>query len=108
MSLPLLLAAVLAASSSVLAIPPRIGTPLRGPDSGAGSFSVSQVRNERFSGRNGALALAKTYEKYGVELPSDLKTAVARIRAELGLDKRATGSATATPEQFDAEYLTPV
>jgi len=101
----------LAALSSVVAalVPPRIGVPLGAPDgSSPGSFSVSQVRNEHFSGRNGPLALARAYEKYGVDMPSDLRTAVVRIASELGLDRRATGSAAAAPEQYDAEYLTPV
>ncbi len=87
--------------AGALALPPRIGLP-------AGSFSVHQVRNNKFAGRHGPLALAKAYNKFGAQMPDDLSAAVARITAELGLERRSTGSATTTPEQYDSEYLTPV
>ncbi|KAK3335151.1 aspartic peptidase domain-containing protein [Cercophora scortea] len=90
----LLAAAALAVGGLSSAIPPRMPVP-------AGNASLTQVRNPGFV-RHGPIALAKVYRKYGVALPEDLKKAVARIQ------KRTTGSATTTPQQYDVEYLTPV
>ncbi|KAK4149840.1 aspartic peptidase domain-containing protein [Chaetomidium leptoderma] len=71
----------------------------------SGTLSLKQVRNPNFV-RNGPIQLARTYYKYGVPLPDDLRAAVARIRASA--DKRSTGSAETNPETHDVEYLTPV
>lgn len=66
-------------------------------------YAVEQVRNPHFV-RNGPLALAKAYNKYNVPVPDSLQEAVDRLRNT----RRDTGSATAVPEQYDSEYLTPV
>ncbi|KAI1759271.1 secreted aspartic proteinase precursor [Hypoxylon sp. FL1150] len=69
------------------------------------SFTVHQVRNPDHV-KNGARALAKAYRKYGAPLPDYLAAA---LNSTSATTKRATtGSATNTPEQYDAEYLTPV
>ncbi|KAF6809078.1 endothiapepsin precursor [Colletotrichum sojae] len=69
-------------------------------------FSVEQIRNPRYV-RNGPLALAKAYRKYGAPLPEDLAQVVANITST-GNAKRATGSVAANPEDNDVEYLSPV
>lgn len=94
------LTALLATAGSASAIPPRIGTPA--PEEG--SFSTTQVRNTKHV-KNGPLALAKAYRKFKIPLPEELQAAVANTT---GAVKRATGSATTTPTQYDSEYLTPV
>jgi aspergillopepsin I len=71
-----------------------------------GTFSLKQIRNPNFVA-NGPIQLAKIYNKYGATLPDDLQAAVDRIRSG-GTTKRTTGSAEATPEANDVEYLTPV
>lgn len=48
----------------------------------------------------GPLAIAKTYKKYGKSVPSDVQGAVDAILAN--------GEVTATPDQYDEEYLVPV
>jgi hypothetical protein len=69
------------------------------------SFTVHQVRNTHHV-KNGALALAKAYRKYGAPMPASLTSALSTTYAT---SKRATsGSAVTTPEDFDTEYLTPV
>lgn len=79
-----------------------------------GTASLKQVRNVNYHtrSRHGAVALEKVYLKYNVSMPDELTTAVSRIRATLlsglGLDKKDTGSAVNTPEEYDVEYLTPV
>lgn len=98
----LLAATSLVAGGLATAIPPRVGTTVEA--SGGGSFSVAQVRNTRHVRHgHGPIALAKAYHKYGVPVSDDLAGAVSRV-----LSKRSTGSATTTPEEYDAEYLTPV
>lgn len=78
---------------------------------GKRSFSVTQIKNKHHV-RNGPLALAKTYRKYNRALPSDLEAAVANItstsRSRLRTPRRDTGTVPATPEDYDAEYLSPV
>ncbi|KKA30396.1 hypothetical protein TD95_003981 [Thielaviopsis punctulata] len=67
-----------------------------------GTYSVNQVRNVNFQ-RNGPLALAKAYKKFGAPMPEKLVAAVAKHT------KRATGSATTKPvDSSDSEFLTPV
>ncbi|TEA12725.1 Endothiapepsin [Colletotrichum sidae] len=70
-------------------------------------FSVEQIRNPRYV-RNGPLALAKAYRKYGAPLPDDLAHVIANITSTTGASKRATGSVAANPEEYDIEYLSPV
>jgi len=62
-----------------------------------GDFSVKQQANADFAGRNGALALAKAYGKYG---------ATAEVAAATTVG--GTGRVVANPTQFDAEYISPV
>ncbi|KAI9783076.1 MAG: Type I transmembrane sorting receptor [Geoglossum umbratile] len=62
-----------------------------------GQFSVKQQANAAFTRRNGALALAKAYGKYGATAEVVVATA--------GGD---TGRVVANPTQFDAEYICPV
>lgn len=68
-------------------------------------FSVTQVKNTKFT-KNGPLALAKVYKKYGVALPADLAATVDKIK-ETNV-RRAEGDATTTPTDGDSEWLTPV
>lgn len=90
-----LLALALAAGISAGAIPSRIGTT-------AGNFSVEQIRNPNYV-PNGVIATARTYLKFGIPLPDDVKSALTRIRS-----KRSTGSATSSSVDEDVEYITPV
>ncbi|EKG21681.1 Peptidase A1 [Macrophomina phaseolina MS6] len=94
------LTALLASAGSASVIPPRIGTPA----TEEGTFSAVQVRNTKHV-KSGPLALAKAYRKFKVPLPEELQAAVAN---NTGSVKRATGSATTTPTEYDSEYLTPV
>lgn len=113
--------AVVDVASAFPSIPPRVPVPISSTISG--TASLKQVRNVRSTGKSksGALRRQKAYLKFGAAVPEDLSTAVSRIRNKLiselqgvrlpslGLkDKRATGSASATPEEYDVEYLTPV
>lgn len=113
------LVATLSMTEMAAAVPtgPRQHAPVT---SGRRGVSLQQVRNSKFSTghRHGALAMEKTLLKFNATLPDDLSSAVSRIRANLatslasiGLDikdKRTTGSAVTTPEEYDVEYLTPV
>ncbi|KAH6995518.1 secreted aspartic proteinase precursor [Ilyonectria sp. MPI-CAGE-AT-0026] len=69
-------------------------------------FSVTQVKNNKFSTKNGPLALAKVYKKYGVAVPAELAATVDKIK-ETNV-RRAEGDATTTPTDGDSEWLTPV
>ncbi|XXH03078.1 hypothetical protein Hte_009468 [Hypoxylon texense] len=72
------------------------------------SFTVHQVRNPKHV-KNGALALAKAYRKFGAPFPEYLTSALNTTYANTAAAKRAaTGSAVTTPEEYDVEYLTPV
>lgn len=71
-----------------------------------GTFSLTQVRNEAFA-PHGPLALAKAYKKHGIPIPEDVRNAVARFREAMP-NKRSSGSAMATPQEYDVEYLTPI
>ncbi|KAF4446677.1 putative aspartic proteinase precursor [Fusarium austroafricanum] len=72
-------------------------------------FSVEQVKNPKFV-KNGPLALAHVYAKYGVPLPKHLEKAVKAAKASSSHSKRqnGSGSATTTPQDEDIEWLTPV
>lgn len=90
-------AAVLTGLTS--AFPSHIDIPARGE----GTFSVTTPARSFKGGKYGPLALAKAYNKFGVELPADLKAAVARIKSSK-LKERTTGSVVNVPEEYDEEY----
>lgn len=90
----LVLAAAVAGIANATPTPPRTKV---------GTFSVPQVRNPGFKA-HGPAQLARTYLKYGAKLPDGL----ARIMADFNVFRRDSGSAKATPEQYDIQYLTPV
>ncbi|KAH8879079.1 Asp-domain-containing protein [Thozetella sp. PMI_491] len=98
----------LAASGLVAAAPTtKIGIPV---DAASGTYSAKTVRNLGFV-RHGPSALAKTYNKFGKAVPANVAAAVQRNKALWAATKRATngtGSAVASPEQYDIEYLTEV
>ncbi|KAF3764431.1 microbial aspartic proteinase [Cryphonectria parasitica EP155] len=110
------LVGLLAASDLATAVPTGFrqhapvtsGSQARDSSNSKGGVSLKQVRNAKHSGhqRVGALAVEKAYLKYNAVMPTELTDAVSRIRTNLA--KRATGSATTTPEEYDVEYLTPV
>ncbi|OIW26012.1 Asp-domain-containing protein [Coniochaeta ligniaria NRRL 30616] len=91
---------------------------------GGSTFKIHQAPNVNFRSRGqGPRALAKAYQKYGVEFPDGLLEIVYEILKELGIpvpdrnggasDGNGTtnagqGEAAALPEMFDTEYLTPV
>ncbi|KAI1110316.1 secreted aspartic proteinase precursor [Nemania sp. NC0429] len=72
-----------------------------------GSFSVPQVAHPNFK-PHGPTQLAKALAKYGASLPDGLAHTVANFDASRRLAARTSGSAMATPEQYDIQYLTPV
>lgn len=125
------LVGLLAIAEGAAAMPSshRQSAPVKSNARSSGQSSIKQVRNPAFHAkysRHGALALEKAYLKYNTSLPDDLSTAVSNVRTafratladldNLNFDvsdlfdgkKRATGSAAATPEDYDVEYLTPV
>ncbi|KAI1336651.1 secreted aspartic proteinase precursor [Xylariaceae sp. FL0016] len=87
------------ASASPAAAAPRtkIGT----------TFSVNQVRSDNFV-PHGPAQLAKVYAKYGAAMPDGLAQFMTNLEAMLDLKRRDSGSAKASPEQYDIQYLTPV
>ena len=65
------------------------------PQAGAKTgFTIKQSVPKPFT--PGAVALSKTYQKYKANVPADVAAAA------------STGSVTATPQQYAAEYLCPV
>ncbi|KAI1822057.1 aspartic peptidase domain-containing protein [Xylaria intraflava] len=93
------LTAALAGVAAANPIKSKVGTT-------TGSFSVRQVVNPSFK-PFGPLQLAKAYTKYGAKVPEGLAQTVAQYKASRK-EKRDSGSAKTTPEQYDIEYLTPV
>ena len=61
------------------------------------AFTVEQTIAKPFI-KSGPAAMAATYAKYGKEAPADVSAAAANN----------DGTVTATPEQYDSEYLCPV
>lgn len=115
------LVGLLAVTDMAAAVPtgPRHSAPVK--SAARGQASLKQVRNAGYNAkysRHGALAVEKAYLKYNAVMPEELTSAVSRVRetfratlADLDInikDKRATGSAVTTPEEYDVEYLTPV
>lgn len=72
------------------------------------SFTVRQVPNANYK-KNGAVALARAYRKFGKPVPDNLAAVLESLGSALNFTRRAdTGSAVTTPEDYDVEYLTPV
>lgn len=61
-------------------------------------FSVTQVPVNHGKLTHGAHLTAKTYKKFGKEVPAAVERAAAS----------QTGSVTASPQEYDSEYLAPV
>ncbi|KPM38239.1 Endothiapepsin [Neonectria ditissima] len=68
-------------------------------------FSVAQVKNPKYN-KNGPVALAKAYKKFGVPLPDALAAAVNKIKTTH--QARSEGTVTTSPTEDDSEWLTPV
>ncbi|TQV94076.1 endothiapepsin precursor [Cordyceps javanica] len=75
-----------------------------------GVVEFKQTRSDKFVGRNGPLALARAYRKYGVPVPDSLKQAADNASPGSGraAAKRAQGTAVANSDQGDLEYLVQV
>ena len=61
-------------------------------------FTITQVPKNVGKLTHGSHLIAKTYRKFGKQPPTEVVEAAAAV----------TGSVTATPEQYDSEYLAPV
>ncbi|PNP40557.1 endothiapepsin precursor [Trichoderma gamsii] len=72
-----------------------------------GSFEIKRAANTGFTSRNGALALARAYAKFGVPVTDTLLEAIETLKSA-HLIKRSSGNVTATPDSGDLEYLVPV
>jgi hypothetical protein len=68
---------------------------------------MKRAANKGFTGRNGPLALARAYAKYGVPISSTLIQAIDNIKSA-HLINRSSGNVTTTPDGDDLEYLVPV
>ena len=87
---------------------------------GGNTLKIKQVYNKGFiSAHRGPRALAKAYNKFGVELSTDLLDLLNEILEELGLKPAAgagtnetanadQGEVSAVPQLFDSEYLAEV
>lgn len=69
--------------------------------SGNSSFSIAQVAYKSYT-KSGPKALAKVYNKFTRTLPAHVAEAASAATAA------ASGEVTATPEEYDVEYLAPV
>ncbi len=69
-----------------------------GPIEKRGSTFTIHQNVPKTSYKSGAQALASVYGKYGVPVPKDVAQAAAND----------DGTVTATPQQYDSEYLCPV
>ena len=81
-------------------------------DKPVGSFEVKRARNTAFTGRNGPLALARAYAKYGVPISESLVKAVDQTFERLAArhspymaTRGVNGTVPATPDNNDLEYL---
>lgn len=70
---------------------------------GPGDFSIRQVLNRRYSGRNVTQELTRVYQKFGATLPEGLPPSKFRRRA--GTQQ---GSVVNMPSEQGLEYLIPV
>lgn len=117
---------VAASLASGIAIPPSANTVTQG------SFEVKRTANKAFGGRNGPAALARAYAKYGVPVPEHVAAAAVSRASALKAESvrnfirsgsstsssssfraavassNGTGTAPATPDHGDLEYLVPV
>lgn len=105
-------ATLLVAASAVAAIPfnapyapKNLTTVTQGLNVSSGAFKVYQEPNPKFKGRNGPAALAKALAKYGAPVPENIRQAAVRAGP---VRPRSSGSATATPTEYDSEYIVPV
>lgn len=78
------------------------------------TMSVKQVRNplfrQRHKAHHGSAELAKTYMKFGKPMPEGLSKILDLFNLDLGkrVINGTRGSAVASPEENDIQYLTPV
>ncbi|KAK1755330.1 putative endothiapepsin precursor protein [Echria macrotheca] len=93
---------------------------------GGATFRIKQVYNEQFSQiGKGPRALAMTYQKFGLEMPSSLVNSLQAVAQKMAAAqgiipkggikaaandsvKAGQGEVSATPQLFDVEYLAPV
>ncbi|KAH8659789.1 aspartic peptidase domain-containing protein [Xylariales sp. PMI_506] len=77
-----------------------------------GSFSVTQKRNPNYNNSTfvpkAALAVYKTYMKYGKPVPATIAQIVSDYRAAKVAKRATSGSATNEPVDGDEEWITPV
>ncbi|CAM1503229.1 Fc.00g080050.m01.CDS01 [Cosmosporella sp. VM-42] len=73
-----------------------------------GSFEIERVHNPSFTGRNGPLALAKAYAKYGIPINEKLAAAANITTTASAHSRLGNGVGTATPDGDDVEYTVPV
>lgn len=93
---------LLAASAAFAAL--SIATPL-GTDFGSVDTQETTITRQgtgRKYLRNGIKAMAKTYRKFGMPVPENIKV------AEAAAQSNPTGTVSAEPEMYDQEYLSPV
>ncbi|KAL7929927.1 aspartic peptidase domain-containing protein [Trichoderma chlorosporum] len=83
------------------------GSAIPNSRSSSGSFEIKRTANKGFTGRNGPLALARAYAKYGVPVSQTLVEAVDLVKSAQ-LIQRSSGNVTATPDGDDLQYLVPV
>ncbi|KAK4128842.1 acid protease [Parathielavia appendiculata] len=97
---------------------------------GGARIKLPQVHNDNFRQHGkGPRALAKVYEKYGIEMPQELVVVLQKILEDLGIEPTLKtvpgfkshsagspytnetddqGEVSAVPQLFDVEYLAPV
>ena len=79
-------ASVLVQSSSLVTAAPANGLPYEVAVLGGSTMRLTQTYNQNFNMRaRGPRELAKAYHKFGVAYPDNLRQALERIVAELGL-----------------------
>ena len=105
-------ATLIVAASAVAAVPfnapwapMNLTTVTSGLNVSSGAFKVHQAPNPKFKGKNGPAALAKALRKYGAVVPENVLQAASRSGP---LAPRDSGTAVATPTEYDSEYIVPV